>query len=93
MYNGTFHLLAFVVHVLSYLHCIVVHFRWDDAQEHAFIQLKEALCKTAVLAYPDPDLPYIMDTDASNLAVLSQVKDCEEKVIMNGSKAFSGSQQ
>ncbi len=35
-----------------------------------------------------------MDTDASNLAigaVLSQVQDGEEKVIMSGSKAFSGS--
>ncbi len=49
-----------------------------------------------MLAYPDPDLPYIVDTDASNLAigaVLSQVQDGEEKVIMYGSKAFSGLQQ
>ncbi len=48
-----------------------------------------------MLASPDPDLPYDMDTDASNLAigaVLSQVQDVEEKVIMYGSKAFSGSQ-
>ncbi len=39
--------------------------------------------------------PYVVDTDASNLAigaVLSQVQDSEEKVIMYGSKAFSGSQ-
>ncbi len=72
-----------------------VHFRWDDEQEDAFIQLKEALCKAPALAYPDPDLPYVVDIDASNLAigaVLSQVQDCEEKVIMYGSKAFSGSQ-
>ncbi len=37
-----------------------------------------------------------MDTDASNLAigaVLSQVQDGEEKVIMYGAKAFSGSQR
>ncbi len=71
------------------------HFRWDDEQEDAFIKLKEALCKAPVLAYPNPDLPYVVDTDASNLAicaVLSQVQDGEEKVIMYGSKAFSGSQ-
>ncbi len=73
-----------------------VHFRWDDEQEDAFIKLKEALCKDPVLAYPDPDLPYVVDTDASNLAisvVLSQVQDSGEKVIMYGSKAFSGSQR
>ncbi len=73
-----------------------VHFRWDDEQEDAFIKLKEALCKAPVLAYPNPDVPYIMDTDASNLAIgplLSQVQDGEEKVIIYGSKAFSGSQR
>ncbi len=58
--------------------------------------LKEALCKAPVLAYPNPDLPYVVDTDASNLsigAVLSQLQDSEEKVIIYGSKAFSGSQR
>ncbi len=73
-----------------------VHFRWGDEQEQAFINLKDALCKAPVLAYPDPDIPYVVDTDASNLAigaVLSQVQDGEEKVIMYGSKAFSGSQR
>ncbi len=73
-----------------------VHFRWDDEQEDAFVKLKEALCKAPVLAYPDPDLPYVVDTDSSNLAIgaiLSQVQDSEEKVIMYGSKAFSGSQR
>ncbi len=73
-----------------------VHFRWDDEQEGAFIMLKEALCKAPILAYPNPDVPYIVDTDASNLAigaVLSQVQDGEEKVIMYSSKAFSGSQR
>ncbi len=57
--------------------------------------LKDALCNAPVLAFPDPDVPYIVDTEASNLAigaVISQVQDGEEKVIMYGSKAFSGSQ-
>ncbi len=73
-----------------------VHFRWEDEQEQAFIKLKEALCKAPVLAYPDPNIPYVMDTDASNMAkgaVISQVQNGEEKVIMYGSKAFSGSQR
>ncbi len=72
-----------------------VHLRWDDAQEKAFIKLKEALCKAPVIAYPDQNLPYVVDTDASNQAigaVLSQVQDGEQKVIMYGSKAFSGLQ-
>ncbi len=73
-----------------------VHFKWDDKQEDAFIRLKEALCKAPVLAYPDPDLPYVVDTDSRNLAigdVLSQVQDGEEKVIMYDSKAFSALQR
>ncbi len=48
------------------------------------------------MAYPNPYVPYVVDTDATNLAigaVLAQVQDGEEKVIMYGSKAFSGSQQ
>ncbi len=71
-----------------------VHFRLGDQQEQAFINLKDALCKAPLLAYPDPNVPYVVDTDASNLAigaVLSQVQDGEEKVIMYSSKAFSGS--
>ncbi len=58
--------------------------------------MKDALCKAPVLAYQDPDVPYVVDTDASNLAigaVLSQVQDCEEKVIIYDSKAFSESQR
>ncbi len=72
-----------------------VHFRRGDIQEQTFINLKDALCKAPVLAYPDPNVPYVVDTDASNLAigaVLSQVQDSEEKAIMYGFKAFSGSQ-
>ncbi len=61
----------------------------------AFNKLKDALCKDPVLAYPDPDELYIMDTDASNLtigALLSQVKNGEQKAIMYGSEAITGSQ-
>ncbi len=70
-------------------------FRWEDKQEDAFIKLKEALCKAPVLAYLYPDIPYVVETNVSNLtigAVLSQVQHDEEKVIIYGSKAFSGSQ-
>ncbi len=73
-----------------------VHFRWTDEQEEAFNSLKDVLFKAPVLAFPNPDEPYIMDTDASNLAigaVLSQEQDGEDRVIMYGSKTFSGSQR
>ncbi len=56
------------------------HFRWDDEQEDVFVKLKEALCK-------DPVCNLAID------AVLLQVQDGEDKVMMYGSKAFSGSQQ
>ncbi len=71
-----------------------VHFTWGDKQEDAFIKLKEALCKAPVLAYPNPDILYVVDTDASNrcCTLTIQVQDSKEKVIMYGSKAFSGSQ-
>ncbi len=69
------------------------HLRWDCVQEEALIKLKEALCKAPVLAYLDPDFPYIVDTDASNLAMVLQVQDGEEKIIMYGSKSFLGSQR
>ncbi len=61
-----------------------------------FVKLKEALCKAPLLASPYPDLPCVVDTDASNLeigAVLQQIQESEEKVIMYGSKAFSESQR
>ncbi len=48
------------------------HFRWDDEQEDAFVELNEALCKARVHAYTNPVVPYIVDTDASNLAIGAQ---------------------
>ncbi len=46
-----------------------VHFRWGDKQEQTFIKLKEALYKAPGLAYQDHNIPYFVDTDASNLAM------------------------
>ncbi|CAI5685713.1 unnamed protein product [Oreochromis niloticus] len=50
-------------------------FGWGDACAAAFAQLKEALTRAPVLAYPNARQPFIVDTDASNVgvgAVLSQ---------------------
>ncbi|XP_026223394.1 uncharacterized mitochondrial protein AtMg00860-like [Anabas testudineus] len=50
-------------------------FEWSSACTTAFQQLKAALADALVLALPDPQQPFILDTDASNVgvgAVLSQ---------------------
>ncbi|GFW57641.1 retrovirus-related Pol polyprotein from transposon 297 [Trichonephila clavipes] len=46
--------------------------------------LKEALTSLPILIYPQPDKPFILDTDASNVsvgAVLSQEIDGQERVV------------
>ncbi|KAJ8332318.1 hypothetical protein SKAU_G00426730 [Synaphobranchus kaupii] len=48
---------------------------WQEGQSMAFDQLRAALTEAPVLAYPDAQRPFIVDTDASNTgvgAVLSQ---------------------
>ena len=47
----------------------------NEAARNAFHQLKRAVMSTPVLAYPDPNKEYLLETDASKLrlgAVLSQ---------------------
>ncbi|XP_057322504.1 uncharacterized protein LOC130665892 [Microplitis mediator] len=53
-----------------------IQFIWDDIAHQAFENLKKALSTAPVLTPPDPNLPFILDTDASYFrlgAVLSQV--------------------
>ncbi|XP_063868206.1 uncharacterized protein LOC135104608 [Scylla paramamosain] len=67
-------------------------FVWDEACQAAFDGLKKALVEAPVLPYPDPKLPYLLDTDASAegiWAVLSQVKDGTEHVVAYYSATFS----
>lgn len=61
-----------------------VKFVWSDECEESFKQLKFALQHSVTLQYPDFELPFILDTDASDFssgAVLSQMHDGVEKVV------------
>ena len=42
--------------------------------EHAFHQMKNILCSSPVLALPIDDVPYFVDTDASEVAIAGILK-------------------
>ncbi|GFY30892.1 retrovirus-related Pol polyprotein from transposon 17.6 [Trichonephila clavipes] len=66
--------------------------QWAKECEDSFLQLKEALTSSPILIYPQPDKPFILDTDASNEsvgAVLSQEIDGQERVVAYWSKCLS----
>ena len=68
-------------------------FLWTEECRSAFEKLRHLLTTTPVLAYPDFNQPFILDTDASGVGIgviLSQV-DCEgrERVIAYGSRVLS----
>ncbi|KAK3095582.1 hypothetical protein FSP39_016324 [Pinctada imbricata] len=72
------------------------NFRWTNECEIAFQKLKQALVSAPILAYPQSEGKFILDTDASNLgmgAVLSQIQGNQEKVICYFSKTFSKSER
>ena len=67
-------------------------FKWGVEQEDAWRELKSRLIHAPVLAYPDPTVEFILDTDASAYgigAVISQVQDDVEKVIAYGSRTLT----
>ena len=69
-----------------------VVFHWTPECEQSFRTLKTALCSAPILAFPQSEGEFIIDTDASNVgmgAVLSQVQDGVERVISYYSKCFS----
>lgn len=66
-------------------------FTWTVECEEAFNTLKRALIEAPVLAPPDLTLPFILDTDASNVGmggVLAQVGPEGERVVAYFSKTF-----
>lgn len=66
-------------------------FQWTSSCNEAFVALKACLTSPPVLAFPLPDAPFILDTDASQTgigAVLSQLQDGEERIIACFSRAL-----
>jgi len=71
-------------------------FVWTDEAQKSFDKLKSALLATEILAYPRPDLPCLLDSDASNIsvgAVLSQTINGIEKPIAFFSKVLNEAQR
>lgn len=67
-------------------------FVWDEQCQEAFDTLKRCLTTAPVLAMPNDDEPFILDTDASTVsigAVLSQVQDGVEKPVAYASRKLS----
>ena len=61
-------------------------FRWTDECQSAFEYLKQSLTVVPLLAYPDPNVPYTLYTDASNSCIgacLTQKCDMNDSVLPN----------
>ena len=81
------HFMKDVATIAALLHSLTDNgkkFQWAADCQRAFNHLKEALCTTPVLKFSKPDVPFILNTDASLTgigAVLSQVIDGQEYVL------------
>lgn len=67
-------------------------FNWDEECEHALEKVKEHLVSAPILACPNFDLPFVIETDASNYglgAVLTQQQEDGEKVICYLSRSLT----
>jgi len=81
---------------LHHLTGLNVKFKWSDSCQQAFDTLKEKLTTAPVLVLPNDTDTFVLDTDASNLAmgaVLSQIIDGEEKVVAYASRTFNRAEQ
>ena len=73
-----------------------VPFRWSTECQEAFDEIKRRLTTAPVLAMPQDDGMYILDTDASNYAiagVLHQIQDGRERVIAYQSRLLSAQEK
>jgi hypothetical protein len=71
-------------------------FTWGPQQQQAFHSMKDRLCTTPILAYPNFELPFLLTTDASNVAIASvllQVQDGKERPIAFTSRQLNTVEQ
>lgn len=69
---------------------------WTTECQNSFDKLKSLLTSAPILAYPDYNQPFILETDASNEglgAVLSQEQDGKVKVIAYASRGLRGGER
>ena len=67
-------------------------YHWGDEQKGVFVDLKNALISSPVLAYPNFELPFCVQTDASESGlgvVVTQSQDGQERVIAYASRVLS----
>ncbi|KAJ4452181.1 hypothetical protein ANN_03699 [Periplaneta americana] len=72
-----------------------VSWQWTPIEEESFVQLKNALVASPVLQYPDFTKPFIVTTDASNIAlgaILSQGPIGKDQPIANASRTLNGTE-
>ena len=82
--------LAEPLHLLTEKNAV---FQWTEQCNKAFQTLKELLTQAPILAYPDFEKPFILDTDASDVAIgatLSQIIDSVEHPIGYFSRTLTG---
>jgi len=71
-------------------------FTLGPQQQQAFQSMKDRLCTTPVLVYPNFELPFLLTTDASKVAIaaiLSQVQDGKERPIAYASRQVNRAEQ
>ncbi|VDI01255.1 Hypothetical predicted protein [Mytilus galloprovincialis] len=49
-------------------------FKWESEHQDAFNTIKKALTTPPVLGYPDPNFPFILDTDASENTIGERIE-------------------
>jgi len=87
---------AMIAKPLTRLTSKQIRFEWSPVAQVAFEALKDALMEATSLAYPIPNVPCILDTDASEVAVgavLSQKVDGVERPIAFFSRVMSETQK
>ena len=73
-----------------------VPFIWDHEQQQAFENLKNKLVNAPILKYADPNIPYVITTDASEVGVggvLSQSVNSEEHPVAYTSRKLNEAEQ